>query len=180
MSPTYQKGLRPSGRGSGPDQFQLNEFQETLFHELEFHEDEFQLEEFQELEFQEELFQLDEFQLLEFQLELFQLELFQLEEFQLEEFHEEDTVPKGPVVTQAPPGAQTRAGTPWFASPGEPENEVAAESDSEPARAPATGRAECPSSHLTLSGDQSGCSCRRIAAPAATWGAANEVPEIEA
>jgi hypothetical protein len=36
------------------------------------------------------------------------------------------------------------------------------------------------SSHLTLSGLQLGCSWKRIAAAPATWGAANEVPLIDA
>jgi hypothetical protein len=112
--------------------------------------------------FQEELFQLDEsqfaveFQLVEFQLEEFQLELFQDELFQLDEFQSDAIVES---VRQAPPGAQTRAGTPWFARLG-----VEEKSYTGPRLSDATvvffgfGPGLAVSSHLTLSGLHVGCS----------------------
>ena len=57
------------------------------------------------------------FQDVEFQLDEFQLDEFQLDEFQLEESQLEATVLP---VRQVVPGAQTSAGTPWFARPGAP------------------------------------------------------------
>ena len=83
------------------------------------HEVELQLD-----ELHDELLQLDEsqsataLQLEELQLEELQLDELQLDELQLDESHFEAIVLP---VRQVVPGAQTSAGTPWFARPGVPE-----------------------------------------------------------
>jgi hypothetical protein len=144
----------------------------VLFHEVEFQPEEFQLDEFQLDESQSVVaFQLDEFQ-----LELFHEELFQLDEFQLDESQLEATVLP---LRQALPGAQTSAGTPWFARPGVPARLYEELRLSEPVFE-SFGFAPCLaiSTHLTLSGLYSGCAWRMIAAAPATCGAAKEVPLI--
>jgi hypothetical protein len=67
---------------------------------------------------------------------------------------------------------------PSFADCGEPPSVDAAPRSSVPAVLPLTARAVWPRTHLTWSGVQAGCSWRRIAAAAATCGAANDVPLI--
>jgi hypothetical protein len=117
-------------------------------------------------------------QLFEFQPAFVQLLEVQLFDVQLDESQLDATVL--PAV-QLEPGAQTSAGTPWFARPGVPDTLYDELRLSEPTLA-FLAFAPCfaINAHLTVSGLQLGWTPKMIAAAPAVCGAAKEVPLIVA
>jgi hypothetical protein len=81
-------------------------------------------------------------------------------------------------VRHVVPGAQTRAGTPWFAAPLGHERLTVAPTSSWTIVPAWTVRARLTSAYLIWSGLQSGCCWNSSAAAPATCGAANDVPLI--
>ena len=126
--------------------FQLVEFQSAAFHEAPVP--------LVEVEFHDAPFQLAPFQLAPFHEALFHEALFQFDAIV-------------PLVRHVVLGAQTSAGTPWFARLGF-EAPIDVSRASAGVRDDVTERDLETSAHLTLSGLQVGFFCSRSAAAAAT------------